>query len=100
MFPVFSTIIPVFRMMNSWHMVNQPELWKSLLSVALPQIAGNMSFAIVVLSGYIKSLPLELEEAAYPEGCNTFRDIFQSCYAVYKTVFCNCCYLLIPVELQ
>lgn len=73
MFPVFSTIIPVFRMMNGWHMVNTESLWKSLLSVALPQIAGNMSFAIVVLSGYIKSLPIELEEAAYMEGCNSFQ---------------------------
>lgn len=75
MFPVFATIIPVFRMMAGWGIVNTPQLWRSLLAVALPQIAGNMSFAIVVLSGYIKGLPIELEEAAYMEGCNA-RQIF------------------------
>ncbi len=75
MFPVFSTIIPVFRMMNSWGIVNTEHLWLSLLSVALPQIAGNLSFAIVIMSGYIKSLPIELEESAYLEGCNA-RQIF------------------------
>ncbi len=57
MFPVFSTIIPVFRMMNSWGIVNTDNLWLSLLSVALPQIAGNLSFAIVIMSGYIKFPP-------------------------------------------
>ena len=72
-FPVFSTIIPVFTMLNSWHLVNTDNLLKSLMAVALPQIAGNLSFAIVVLSGYIKALPIELEESAYLEGCNTFQ---------------------------
>ena len=61
MFPVFSTIIPVYRMLSTWHMVNTESLALSLFSVALPQIAGNMSFAIVVLTGYIKALPIELE---------------------------------------
>lgn len=73
MFPVFATIIPVFQMMSKLGIVNTPDLWKSLLATALPQIAGNMSFAIVVLSGYIKGLPVELEEAAYMEGCNAFQ---------------------------
>lgn len=87
MFPVFSTIIPVFRMLNSWHMVNTENLWMSLLSVALPQIAGNMSFAIVVLTGYIKSLPIELEEAAYLEGCNTFQIFFKVVVPLTKPSF-------------
>lgn len=73
MFPVFSTIIPVFRMLSSWHLVNTESLTLSLISVILPQIAGNLSFAIVVLTGYIRALPIELEEAAYMEGCNPFQ---------------------------
>lgn len=72
MFPAFSTIIPVFRMMNSWGIVNTDDLALSLFSTALPQIAGNLSFSIIVLRSYIKSLPVELEEAAYMEGCNVF----------------------------
>lgn len=87
MFPVFSTIIPVFRMMNSWHIVNTDNLWLSLLSVALPQIAGNMSFAIVVLSGYIRSLPIDLEEAAYLEGCNTRQIFFKVIVPLTKPSF-------------
>ncbi len=73
MFPAFATIVPVFRMEASWGIVNTNNRWVSLLSCALPQIAGNLSFAILVLSGYIRSLPLELEEAAYLEGCSAFQ---------------------------
>lgn len=73
MFPAFSTIVPVFRMEASWGLVNTSNRWVSLFSCALPQIAGNLSFAIIVLSGYIRSLPIELEEAAYMEGCTTFK---------------------------
>lgn len=71
MFPAFSTIVPVFRMEASWGLVNTSNRWVSLFSCALPQIAGNLSFAIIVLSGYIRSLPIDLEEAAYLEGCST-----------------------------
>lgn len=87
MFPVFSTIIPVFRMLNTLHIANTNSLWLSLLSVALPQIAGNMSFAIVVLSGYIRSLPIELEEAAYMEGCNAYQIFFKVVVPLTKPSF-------------
>lgn len=87
MFPVFSTIIPVFRMLNTVHIANTNNLWLSLLSVALPQIAGNMSFAIVVLSGYIKALPIELEEAAYMEGCNAYQIFFKVVMPLTKPSF-------------
>ena len=87
MFPVFSTIIPVFRMMNTWGIVNTDNLWLSLLATALPQIAGNMSFAIVVLTGFIKGLPVELEEAAYMEGCNIFQIFFKVIMPLTKPSF-------------
>lgn len=87
MFPAFSTIIPVFRMMNSWGIVNTESTALSLLATALPQIAGNMSFAIVVLIGYIKSLPIDLEEAAYIEGCNVYQIYFRVVMPLTKPSF-------------
>lgn len=87
MFPVFATIIPVFRMEHSWGIANTDKLSLTLLSCALPQIAGNLSFAIVVLMGYIKSLPIELEEAAYMEGCNIFQIFFRVIVPLTKPSF-------------
>ncbi len=69
MFPVFSTIIPVFKMMSGFNLINKS------LSVILPQIAGNLSFAAVVMIGYMRDLPIEMEEAAYMEGANV-RQVF------------------------
>ena len=64
MFPAFSTIIPVFKMMTQAKLLSNP------LSVILPQVAGNLSFAVVVMMGFLRGLPLEMEEAAYMEVAN------------------------------
>ena len=69
MFPIFSTIIPVFKMMSNFNLLNKS------VSVILPQIAGNLSFAAVVMIGYMRDLPIEMEEAAYMEGANV-RQVF------------------------
>lgn len=67
MFPVFATIIPVYIMMI------KGGLLSTNISVILPQIAGNLSFATVVMIGFMQSIPLEMEEAAYMEGANVFQ---------------------------
>lgn len=87
MFPVFATIIPVFRMEASWGITNTSNWWLTMLSIILPQIAGNLSFAIVVLMGFIRSLPIELEEAAYLEGCNPFKIFFKIIVPLAKPSF-------------
>lgn len=87
MFPVFATIIPVFRMEFSWGIANTSSWLLTMFSVILPQVAGNLSFAMVVLMGYIKSLPIELEEAAYMEGCNAFQIYFKVVLPLTKPSF-------------
>lgn len=87
MFPVFATIIPVMSMEMSWGIVNSRNWLWSMLSVILPQVAGNMAFAIVVLTGYIKGLPIELEEAAFMEGCNPFQIFFKVIVPMTKPSF-------------
>ncbi len=87
MFPVFSTIIPVFAMMFKWGIVNTDSLILTQLSVILPQIAGNLSFGIVVLMGFIRGLPVDLEESAYLEGCNIRQIFFKIIVPVAKPSF-------------
>ncbi len=87
MFPIYATIIPVFTMEAKWHITNTSNWWLSMLSVILPQIAGNLAFAIIVLTGYIKGLPIELEEAAYMEGCNAFQIFFKVIMPLTKPSF-------------
>ena len=75
------------QMENSWGITASKSLFLNLLCVILPQIAGNLSFAIVVLTGYIKSLPIELEEAAYMEGSTAFQTFFQVVVPLTKPSF-------------
>lgn len=67
MIPVFSTIVPVFKRMAQFGLLNLP------ISVIFPQVAGNLSFATVVMMGFLRGIPLEMEEAAYMEGADVFK---------------------------
>ena len=87
MFPAFATVISVFQMEYSWGIANTGNWFLNMLSVILPQVAGNMAFAMVVLIGYIKGLPVELEEAAYMEGCNAFQIYYKVIMPLTKPSF-------------
>lgn len=87
MFPVFSTIIPVFRMQVMMGIAGTGNRWLSLIATVLPQIAGNLCFAIVILMGFIQSVPIELEESAYLDGCNVFQIFFRIIVPTAKSSF-------------
>lgn len=61
--------------------------WLSLLATILPQIAGNLCFAIIILMGFIQSVPVDLEESAYLDGCNVFQIFFRIIVPVAKPSF-------------
>ena len=87
MFPVFSTIIPVFRMQVVLGIAGTGNRWLSLIATILPQIAGNLCFAIVILMGFIQSVPIELEESADLDGCNVFQIFFKIIVPAAKSSF-------------
>ncbi|MBS5799414.1 MAG: carbohydrate ABC transporter permease [Clostridiales bacterium] len=67
LFPAFATIVPVFTMLNKVGLTN------THIGVILPQIAGNLAFAITIMVGFMSTIPLELEEAAVVEGCGPWK---------------------------
>jgi len=69
MIPIFATIVPVFGLLVKMHLFNKH------IGLILPQIAGNLAFAISVLASYMATIPIELEESAIVEGC-TPRQVF------------------------
>ncbi len=87
MFPVFSTIIPVFRLEAVLGIAGTGKRFLSLLAVILPQIAGNLCFSIIILMGFIQSVPIDLEESAYLDGCNVFGIYFHIIIPAAKSSF-------------
>jgi raffinose/stachyose/melibiose transport system permease protein len=71
MFPINVAILPVYfvlRQMNEMGI----HLIDSLIGVILVQIAFNISGNIMILRGFFTSIPAELQDASYIDGCNNF----------------------------
>lgn len=81
MFPIFSIIFPLLKFLTRMDLMN------NYLGVILPQIAGNIAFTTILLTGFIKQLPLEIEESAYLEGANIFQVIFRLIIPMSKSSF-------------
>ncbi|WP_106767709.1 carbohydrate ABC transporter permease [Paenibacillus faecalis] len=65
--PAFATVVPVYELLIQTKLVN------TYPGLSLPQTAGNLTFAILVLAGYMATIPKDLEEAAFIDGCNRWQ---------------------------
>lgn len=79
--PSFATMIPNFVTVSSLPIRN------TYLAVIVPQIAGNLCFAIVLLSSFMKSLPNELDEAAIIDGASVFQVLKNITVPLTKPMF-------------
>lgn len=66
MFPITIAILPVYLI------VRQIGLTNNLWGVILVQTSFQLSICIVILRSFFKSVPSELQDAAYIDGCNAF----------------------------
>ena len=64
--PLQCIMIPIAVLVRDLHISN--TLW----AVIVPYTAFNLSFAIMVLYGYMRSLPFELEESACIDGASVW----------------------------
>lgn len=66
MFPINIAILPVYFVLR------QLGLLDSLWGVILVQIAFSLSGNILILRGFFNAIPMELQDAAYIDGCTAF----------------------------
>jgi raffinose/stachyose/melibiose transport system permease protein len=66
MFPITVAIMPVYLV------IRDMKLTDSLLAVILVQSAFNISGNLIILNGFFKAIPTELQDAAYIDGCTSF----------------------------
>jgi raffinose/stachyose/melibiose transport system permease protein len=65
MFPITIAILPVYFVLR------QIDLIDKLAGVIIVQIAFQLSGNIMILRGFFASIPTELQDAAYIDGCTT-----------------------------
>jgi raffinose/stachyose/melibiose transport system permease protein len=65
LFPLVIALLPLFIQLRTLGMLN------SLWGVILPMAAFGLPGSVVILRGFFISVPTELEDAAYIDGCST-----------------------------
>jgi len=70
MIPVHSTLIPLYVSLRPLSRVDER------LALMIPYVVFGLPIAIFLISSYMKSIPLSLEEAAVMEGCSLVRSFF------------------------
>ncbi|WP_242384277.1 carbohydrate ABC transporter permease [Thermobispora bispora] len=66
MFPFAVAILPLFVLLRMFGLLDNP------LGVILPQVAFGLPMTIIILRGFFRSIPIEIEEAAIIDGCSPF----------------------------
>ncbi|MED4584794.1 carbohydrate ABC transporter permease [Brevibacillus choshinensis] len=67
MIPIKLGIVPLFILMKNLGLLN------SLWSLILIYTASGIPIAVFILTGFFRTLPVELEEAARIDGCSNFQ---------------------------
>jgi len=78
MIPFQTLMIPIYRMYRNMGLLN------TLPGVIILIAGTNMPFAIMMYIGFVRTLPIELEEAAMLEGCGRWRIFFSVIFPLLK----------------
>ncbi|OAB36027.1 carbohydrate ABC transporter permease [Paenibacillus glacialis] len=81
--PAFATVVPVYEILIKTELVN--TYW----GLILPQTAGNLTFATLVIAGYMTTIAKELEEAAFIDGCNRWQMFVKIFFPVSRPAFAS-----------
>jgi ABC-type sugar transport system, permease component len=68
--PLHSALLPVFIMLRNLKMVN------SYWALIIPYTAFAIPMAVLIFSGFMSSIPREMEEAACIDGCSIYKIFF------------------------
>lgn len=68
--PMHITLIPVFKMTKNI------GLYDSIWALVGPYVAFGIPISVFILTGFMKGIPKDIEEAAAIDGCNKYRMFF------------------------
>mgnify|MGYP001044172679 CR=1 FL=1 len=71
MIPIHATLLPNYKIYNTLNLTD--TIWALLI----PYVAFSLPQGMFLMTGFIESIPRELEEAAVMDGCGIYRIVFQ-----------------------
>ena len=78
--PFSSIMIPLYRVTQSMNITN------SLVGLSFVYAGLGVSMAIFLYHGFVKSIPVELEEAAAIDGCSSLQVFFKIVFPMLKPI--------------
>lgn len=77
--PFYTYMIPLLKLLQDIHLTN------SLIGLAMVYISTS-SFSFFMIHGFVKGIPVELDEAAHIDGCSEFGTFFRIILPLLKPV--------------
>ncbi|ABX43760.1 carbohydrate ABC transporter permease [Lachnoclostridium phytofermentans] len=71
MIPIHATLLPNYKI---YHVIG---LTDTIWALLIPYVAFSLPQGLFLMSGFIESIPVELEEAAVMDGCGIYRIVFR-----------------------
>ena len=69
--PIHASIVPIYVTLSKLHMLS------TYSSLIIPYAAFSLAMAILICTGFMQEIPIELDEAACIDGCGTWRIFFR-----------------------
>lgn len=85
MIPVQATLLPLFQGLD------RLGIRGGYLGLLLPYITFAMPMTVMILGGFFKALPREIEEAACIDGCNIFNMFFRIIFPMIRPGIATSC---------
>ena len=68
--PIHASIVPIYVTLSNMHMLN--TYW----ALIVPYAAFSLAMAILICTGFMGDIPIELDEAANIDGCGLWKTFF------------------------
>ena len=81
---VFSMIVPFQMVMYTMTFVVTSVYFDNVFGIILVYLGFGAGLAVFMFSGFVKSIPLEIEEAATIDGCTPLQTFFQIVFPMLK----------------
>ncbi|MDD5935822.1 MAG: carbohydrate ABC transporter permease [Clostridiales bacterium] len=69
--PIHASIVPIYTTLSRLHLLN------TYLALIIPYAAFSLAMGILICTGFMQELPIDLDEAACIDGCGTWRIFFK-----------------------
>lgn len=76
--PMQANMVFLYRLGTAFSLIN------TLAFLILINVSGNISYSSLIYSGFVKSIPKEIEEAALIDGCGTFSSFFNIVFPLLR----------------